>query len=162
MFILNYRGMVEKKMQISFSFWDLYLFELIFLFIYWWIPKTKAHFGFCHQRFLKLLRNRRKRSKKVWFCEKCFHFQIFLIFGNSEIDFGINLKHFFNMNYQYFCSHGTFLLKCWHTVKQIWTIPLQCRQIKNFLWQVPWLHKTFCPKREGNMETWYYLENAFN
>ena len=64
----------------------------VFLFIWANIPfyilticlwfKTKAHFGFCHQVFLKLSRVKGNRHKKTYFRDRLFHFQIFETHGN--------------------------------------------------------------------------------
>ena len=81
---------VWRKEMNFFSFCNFDLFDLIFLLItYKWFPKwfkTKARFGFRHQNFfLKLSIVKRKGSKKAWFRENLFRFQIFQTFGNLEI-----------------------------------------------------------------------------
>ena len=89
--------MIEKEIQLCYFFkipfiWSNFSFYILMISL-WFI--TKASFGFCHWLLLKLSRVRGKRNKKAWFCDNCFHFQIFWTFGNLDIDFRINLKTFF-------------------------------------------------------------------
>ena len=83
--------------------------------------KAKAPFGFCHQVFLKLYGVRRKRSKKAWFQENVFHFQIFEAFGNLEIDFSIKMLL---INCKYFWSYGAILTQYEIGLKHAVTMPL--------------------------------------
>ena len=78
--------MTQKEIHHFFSFWHFYIFDLIFLFIYYQFPNGKARLGFCHQLLLKLSRVTWKRNKKHDFQE----FSKFFSFRNFENDFGIN------------------------------------------------------------------------
>ena len=54
-----------------FSFWDLYLFELIYLFMYQWFPndvnQSAVLFGSYHQLLMNLLKVRECRNEKIDF-----------------------------------------------------------------------------------------------
>ena len=116
----------QRRRYISFFF-------LIFLFIWANLSfyalmisyqfKSKARFGFCHQLLLKLSRVRAKRNKKAWFRGNSCHFQYFLVFRNFWNWSWYQLEETFLINYQHVRSYATFLLKLWHNIKQIWSMP---------------------------------------
>ena len=110
------------------------LFFLKFLFICLFPHGLKPMRGsnFNHQLMLKLFIARGKRNNKVWFWHDFLYFQIFQIFGNLN-RFLYQFKQIFLTNYQYHRSYATFLLKIWHTIKQISSMPLQCRYTRDIV-----------------------------
>ena len=45
-------------------------------------------------------------------------------------------------------SYAAFLLKWWHIIKRIWSMPLKCRYTRNIFWYILWLHKVLFFKRD--------------
>ena len=89
--------------------------------------KTKWRFELCSQFCLKLSKGRGKASNNVRFWDKSFsfsNFSNFWIFSNI------------------FCSCVSdklsilLELKIWHTIKQTWCKPLQCRYIRDIAWYI--------------------------
>ena len=89
--------------------------------------KTKWRFELCSQFCLKLSKGRGKASNNVRFWDKSFsfsNFSNFWIFSNI------------------FCSCVSDKLsilpelKIWHTIKQTWCKPLQCRYIRGIAWYI--------------------------
>ena len=72
-------------------------------------------------------------------------------FANSEIDFTINLNQFFH-------SSSTFLLKLWYTIKQVWSILLQCCQTKDIAWHVSIAAKFYFWTLIGSWVLWAQIK----
>ena len=122
-FCRNYKhGVMTKKGEIAlFSFWDLYILELICLFIYQWFPnviKPMRVSDFVINWFCKSKES--EGNKKYGFGKIFFIFKFFKLFKFRN-RFWYLLKKIFLKNYHYFQSYNTFLLNFWDSIKQIWS-----------------------------------------
>ena len=109
----------------------------------WWF-KSKAYFGFCHQLLMKLSRVRGKRNKQAWFGAwfrdmisghdfgTVFLFSNFWNLWKFRNRSWYQLKHMYLISYQLLLELRYILVKFWHTIKRIWSMPLKCRYTKGY------------------------------
>ena len=96
---------------------------------------------------LKMSRIRRMRNKEELFPDNIFLFK-FCIFWKFRYRFSYRLNKVFLKSFQYFRKHNDFLLKFWHTMKQVWGITLQWRYTRHIFWHVP------IPRKSVNTWKW--------
>ena len=91
-------------------------------------------------------------STKIWFMKtstRTVKYDSRVVKSNTE--FWYQLRQMFLMNYQYFWGYATFLVKFWHTVKQIWSMPLCCRYTTDIVWHVSVAAlKLYCSEMRGS------------
>ena len=133
-----------SEISVCLTFWYI---NKNYFFIYWWFAN-----GLKSRRVSILLSITFKTVKSQTREHFIFHLKNFHIFGNLEMDFGINSKKVFLLSYHYFRSYATFLLKFWHTIKQIWSMPSQSRHTKVIVWRVSMADKVLLTKKEEIMD----------
>ena len=104
---------------------DFCLFELIFLLIHWWSPngsKSRPVSDFVINYCWNCLESEGRETKKHDFWTQFVSFWSFSNFWKFTNRLQYQLKEMFLINYQYLRGYATFLLKLWHTIKQILNI----------------------------------------
>ena len=93
------------------------------------------------------VKSQRKEKRKIMISAKRFSFPNFSNFWKFRNRFWYQIEKMFLINYQYFWSYATFLLKFWHTVKHAVTMPSHHGYCLTCMYGCL---KFYCPKMRGS------------
>ena len=158
-----HRGsIIEKDIKLSYiSEISIYLSNFFFLYINdFRIAKNQGAFWILSSIFFKTVKKAETRkTKKAWSCDDFFHFQTFEIFGSLWINFSIN----WNKCFWVMINSFRITLRFWHTIKQIWTMPLQRCHTNDSVWHVSIAALGLLSNNDGilSQQTFVDLQDVF-